>query len=58
MLIKLRLHEDDRIFGEWSSPLIIGLGHRLDHPVSSVQYSSLYTIQLAKNWQFRLVPAN
>ena len=32
--------------------------HRLDHPVSSVQYSSLCTIQLAKNGQFNLVPAN
>ena len=41
------MHEDDRIFGEWSSPLTIGLGQGLDHPVSSVQYSSLYTIQLA-----------
>ena len=30
----------------------------LDHPVSSVQYSSLYTIQLEKNGQFRLVPTN
>ena len=33
---------------EWSSPSTIGLGHGLDHPVSSVQYSSLYTIQLVK----------
>ena len=32
--------------------------HGLDLQVSSVQYSSLYTIQLAKNGQFRLVPAN
>ena len=44
-------------FGKWLSPSTIGLGHRLDHPVSSVQYSSLHTIQLAKNWQFRLVSA-
>ena len=40
-----------------NGPSTTGLGHRLDHPVSSVKYSSLYTI-LAKNWQFRLVPAN
>ena len=48
----------DRIFGEWLSPSTMGLGHRLNHPVSSVQYSTLYTIQLAKTWQFRLIPTN
>ena len=48
------IHVDDKIFGL----LTMGLGHGLDHPVSSVEYSSLYTIQLAKNWQFRLVLAN
>ena len=24
------MHVDDRIFGEWASPLTIGLGYRLD----------------------------
>ena len=37
---------------------LVNRPHGLDHPVSSVQYFSLYTIQLAKNGQFRLVPAN
>ena len=52
------MKKDDTIFDEWSSPLTIGLGCGLERPFSSVQYSTLYTIQLAKNWQFRLVPAN
>ena len=30
------MHENDRIFGEWLSPLTTGLGHGLDNPVSSV----------------------
>ena len=41
------MHIDDRIFGEWSSSLTIGLGHGLDHPVNFLQYSSLYTKQVA-----------
>ena len=32
------MHIDDRIFGKWSSPLTIGLGHLLDHPVNVVLY--------------------
>ena len=37
------------IFGDWASLSTIGLGNRLDHPVSSLQYSSLYAIKVAKN---------
>ena len=52
------IHEDDRIFGEWLSPSTMGLGH-MDWTIQlALQYSSLYTIQLVKNGQFRLVPTN
>ena len=43
------IHVDDRIFCEWASLLTIGLGHKLSHPVSSLQYSSLCAIKVAKN---------
>ena len=52
------MHIDDRIFCERLSPLTIGLGHGLDHPINSLQYSSLCTKQVAKNWQFKLLLAN
>ena len=52
-----QIHVDDRIFGKCTSPSTIGLGHGLDHPVSSLQYSSLYAIKVAKQWQIRSVLA-
>ena len=42
------MHIDDRIFGKCSSPLTIGLGHGLDHPVNSLQYSSFIQNKLQK----------
>ena len=48
------IHVGDRIFSEWASPLTIGLGHRLDHPVSSLQYSSLYAIKAAKKMAIQI----
>ena len=45
----LVIHVDDRIFGEWASPLTIALGHKLDHPVSSLLYSSYMQSKLLKN---------
>ena len=44
-------------FCEWASLSTTELDHGLDHPVRPLQYSCLYTIQVAKKWQFRLLLA-